>query len=176
MTQTTSARVIGIAIRLLAFILKHGLATNAKNQVSFTPVDQVARNIVAISRANTGLGQTFHVTRDEYASLSQVTDILSRQSQRTLEYLELREFVDSVIDRCTTEDPLFPLLNFFVRSMDNINAMEFKRYDNSNYRSARKQASLGQADPSLEDVTAGIAEFMRQKGLMDDAAHGFGGK
>ena len=157
-----------IAIRLLAFILKYGLGPTAKNQVSFTPVDQVAGNIVAISNSDTGLGQTFHVTRDEYASLRDVTDILSQLSQRTLEHLDLGEFVDSVIERCTKEDPLFPLLNFFVRSMDNISAMEFKRYDNSNYRAAREAAPGGQADPSLEDVVSGIAQFMRQKGMMDD--------
>ena len=165
-----------IAIRLLAFIVKYGLATKAKNQVSFTPVDQVACNIVAISNSDTGLGQTFHVTRDEYANLRDVTDILGQLSQRTLEYVDLGEFVDSVIERCTKEDPLFPLLNFFVRSVENIAAMEFKRYDNSNYRAAREAAPRGQSDPSLEDVATGIARFMGERGMMGDMPLGFTSK
>ena len=38
-----------IAIRLLAFMLKHSISTTAQNQVSFSPADLVANNIVAVS-------------------------------------------------------------------------------------------------------------------------------
>jgi thioester reductase-like protein len=155
-----------ISIRLLAFMLKYGIGTTAANQVSFAPVDQVASNIVAISSTPGGLGQTLHVTRDEYANLAHVTDILGRITGRPLELLSLRGFVDAVIERCTKDDPLFPLLNFFVRSTDNISAMSFKRYCNSNYRAARARSGCA-ADPSLESVVTGIYQFMKQQGLID---------
>jgi len=154
-----------ISIRLLCFILKYGLGRTATNQVSFTPVDQVAHNIVAISEADGGLGQTFHVTRDAYASLADVTEILGQITGQPIELLELDAFVDAVIERCTKEDPLFPLLNFFVRSTDNIKAMSFKRYDNSQYQEARAITRCGD-DPSLEAVVRGIYQFMERKGLV----------
>jgi thioester reductase-like protein len=153
-----------ISIRLLAFMLKHGLGTSAPNQVSFTPVDQVARNIVAIAQVPESLGQRLHVTRDDDAKLADVTDILGRLSGRPIELLELHDFVDAVIERCTKDDPLFPLLNFFVRSTEKISAMSFKRYDNSQYRAARALAGCAD-DPSLESVVSGIYQFMKKQGL-----------
>jgi len=65
-----------ISIRLLAFMINHGIGTTAQNQVSFTPADLAATNIVAISRLAESINETFLVTRDEYASLSDVTEIL----------------------------------------------------------------------------------------------------
>ncbi len=163
-TGACSGAAADISIRLLAFMLQHGLGTSAPNQVSFTPVDQVARNIVAITRDRASLGQTLHVTRDDYASLAQVTDILGRLSGRPIELLGLHDFVDAVIERCTKQDPLFPLLNFFVRSTEKISAMSFKRYGNSQYRAARARVGCG-ADPSLEMVVGGLYAFMQTSGL-----------
>jgi hypothetical protein len=94
-----------------------------------------------------------------------VTDILGRITDRPLELLELHSFVDAVIERCTKDDPLFPLLNFFVRSTNNISAMSFKRYDNSQYQAARAQAGCA-SDPSLESVVTGIYQFMKHRGLV----------
>ena len=45
------------------------LGTTAHNQVSFTPADLAAGNIVAISGVADTVGETYHVTRDEYATL-----------------------------------------------------------------------------------------------------------
>ena len=111
------------------------------------------------------MGQTFHVTRDAYASLADVTEILGQITGQPIVLLELDAFVDAVIERCTKEDPLFPLLNFFVRSTDNIKAMSFKRYDNSQYQEARAITRCGD-DPSLEAVVRGIYQFMERKGLV----------
>ena len=65
------------------------------------------------------------------------------------------------------DDLLFPLLNFLVRSIDNITAMEFKRYGNSNYQRFRDQAATDRSDPFLDDVVEGILRFMRNQGLVD---------
>ena len=54
-------------------------------------------------------------------------------------------------------------------SVDNITAMEFKRYDNSDYQAARDASKWGKADPSLEDTVNGILKFMHRKGIISVA-------
>ena len=155
-----------IAVRLLSFMINHGLTTTARNQVSFVPADLAANNIVAISRLPDSLGATCHVTRDDYASMSDITTILAELTGRTFASYALPEFVPEVIARCHAGDILFPLLDFLVRSIDNISAMEFKRYDNSGYRRFRELAPDAQPDPSLHDVVHGMLRFMRRHRLV----------
>lgn len=156
-----------ISIRLLAFMLKHGIGTNAQNQVSFMPADVASDNIVAISNIPESMGKTFHVTRDDYATMSDVTDILSSITGVDFMKYSLPDFVPEVVQRCDPNDLLFPLLNFLVHSVDNIQAMEFKRYDNSNYQYYRNQSPHGRPDPSLEDVVLGIHRFMKRQGIAE---------
>ena len=87
-------------------------------------------------------------------------------SCRTFRNYALPDFVPEVIKRCHSGDILFPLLEFLVRSVDNISAMEFKRYDNRNYRHVRDASAFGKADPPLHDVVLGILRFMRKHGLV----------
>jgi thioester reductase-like protein len=155
-----------ISIRLLAFMLQHGLGTTAENQVSFSPADLAADNIVGIAQLPDSVGKTFHVTRDEYASMAEVTAILGELTGRPFAYHSLDDFVPEVIERCRPGDILFPLLEFFVRSIDNITAMEFKRYDNDNFREHRAVCA-GQPDPPLRDVVHGMLRFMQRQGIVD---------
>ena len=155
-----------ISIRLLAFMIAHGLSTTAENQVSFCPADLAADNIVAVSRLPDSVGGTFHVTRDEHATLADVTAIIAELTGRPFQYLPLRAFVPEVVQRCGPGDLLFPLLDFLVRSVDNISAMEFKRYDNSDYRSFRDRSTFGRADPPLHDVVSGILRFLQKRRLV----------
>lgn len=156
-----------ISIRLLAFMINHGLSTTAQNQVSFTPADLAASNIVAISRVPDSVGATYHVTRDEYATLADTTTILGELTGQTFRNYALPDFVPEVIKRCHSGDILFPLLEFLVRSVDNITAMEFKRYDNRNYRQVRDASVFGKADPPLHDVVLGMLRFMRKHDLLN---------
>ncbi|MDQ3082520.1 MAG: SDR family oxidoreductase, partial [Gemmatimonadota bacterium] len=132
-----------IAIRLLSFMIRHGITTTARNQVSFTPADLAANNIVGISRIPESIGASFHVTRDEYACLGEITTILGELTGREFREYAPPDFVPEVISRCRPGDILFPLLNFLVRSVDNISAMEFKRYDNATYRRFRDLSAVG---------------------------------
>ncbi len=152
-------------------MIEHGIGTTAQNQVSFTPADLAADNIVAISRAADSVGATYHVTRDEYASLSDITAIIGAMTGREFQNYSLPEFVPEVIKRCRPGDILFPLLDFLVRSVDNISAMEFKRYDNANYRRVRDASASGKADAPLQDVVLGILRFMRKYGLVGETMH-----
>jgi thioester reductase-like protein len=162
-----------IAVRLVAFMINHGIGVDALNQVSFVPADIVANNIVAISASPGTANQTFHVTRDDYANMLDITGLITKSTGRQFEIFSISDFVPELIRRCRKEDLLFPLLDFLVGSVDNITAMEFKRYDSSGYQAARNASVWGQADPSLEDTVNGILRFMQRKGIISVAPREF---
>jgi thioester reductase-like protein len=159
-----------IAVRLVAFMVNHGIGVDALNQVSFVPADIVANNIVAISTTPGTENQTYHVVRDDYANMLDITGLITKSTGRQFEIFSVKEFVPELIRRCRKEDLLFPLLDFLVGSVDNITAMEFKRYDNSTYQKARDASEWGKPDPSLEDTVNGILKFMHRKGIISVAA------
>jgi thioester reductase-like protein len=155
-----------IAVRLVAFMVNHGIGVDTLNQVSFVPADIAANNIVAISTSPGTANQTYHVVRDEYSNMNDITRLITESTGRQFESFTLPEFVPELIRRCRKEDLLFPLLDFLVGSVDNISAMEFKRYDSSSYRAARDASVWGRPDPSLEDTVSGILKFMNRKGII----------
>src|SRR5580692_3371271 len=159
-----------IAVRLVAFMVNHGVGVDTLNQVSFVPADIVANNIVAISTTRGTANQTYHVTRDDYSNMMDITGLITKATGRQFETFRLPDFVPELIRRCRKEDLLFPLLDFLVGSVDNISAMEFKRYDSSSYQMARDASVWGKADPSLEDTVNGILKFMYRKGIISVAA------
>jgi len=158
-----------IAVRLVAFMVNHGIGVDTLNQVSFVPADIVANNIDAISTTPGTANKTYHVTRDDYSNMMDITGLITKATGRQFETFRLPDFVPELIRRCRKEDLLFPLLDFLVGSVDNISAMEFKRYDSSCYQMARDASVWGKADPSLEDTVNGILKFMYRKGIISVA-------
>jgi thioester reductase-like protein len=158
-----------IAVRLVAFMVNHGIGVDTLNQVSFVPADIVANNIVAISTTPGTANQTYHIVRDDYSNMMDITGLITQATGRHFEAFALPDFVPELIRRCRKEDLLFPLLDFLVGSVDNISAMEFKRYDNSSYQMARDASKWGKPDPSLEDTVNGILKFMYRKGIISVA-------
>jgi len=159
-----------IAVRLVAFMVNHGIGVDTLNQVSFVPADIVANNIVAISTTPATANKTYHVVRDDYSNMMDITGLITRATGRRFESFSLPDFVPELIRRCRKEDLLFPLLDFLVGSVDNISSMEFKRYDSSCYQMARDASAWGKPDPSLEDTVNGILKFMYRKGIISVAA------
>jgi thioester reductase-like protein len=159
-----------IAVRLVAFMVNHGIGVDTLNQISFVPADIVANNIVAISTTPGTAGKTYHVVRDEYSNMNDITDLITKSTGRQFEHFSLPDFVPELIRRCRKEDLLFPLLDFLVNSVDNISAMEFKRYDSTSYQQARNASVWGKQDPSLEDTVNGILKLMFRKGIISIAA------
>jgi hypothetical protein len=102
-----------------------------------------------------------------------ITGLITKSTGRQFEIFSLPDFVPELIRRCRKEDLLYPLLDFLVGSVDNISAMEFKRYDSSCYQAARDASAWGQADPSLEDTVNGILRFMQRKGIISVAPREF---
>ena len=155
-----------ISIRLLRFMIKNGISTTAKNQVSFTPADIGANNIVAISLDPESINHCFHVTRDSYSNMDEICTLLAEKEKTPLKRFPLKAFVPEVVTRCKPDDILFPLLNFLVKSVDNISKMEFKLYDNATYRYFRDKNPLSVKDPSIEEVVNGIYIFMKKEKLL----------
>jgi hypothetical protein len=124
---------------------------------------------VAISTTPDTANKTYHIVRDDYANMMDITNLITNSTGRQFDIFPVKEFVPELIRRCRKEDLLFPLLDFLVGSVDNITAMEFKRYDNSTYREARDASKWGQPDPSLEDTVNGILKFMHRKGIISVA-------
>jgi len=162
-----------IAVRLVAFMVNHGIGVDALNQVSFVPADITANNIVAISTTPGTENKTYHVVRDDYANMLDITGLITKATGRQFEIFSLPEFVPELIRRCRKEDLLFPLLDFLVNSVDNISSMEFKRYDSTSYQAARNASTFGKQDPSLEDTVNGILKFMQRKGIISVATREF---
>jgi thioester reductase-like protein len=162
-----------IAVRLVAFMVNHGIGVDALNQVSFVPADITASNIVAISATPGTENKTYHVVRDDYANMLDITGLITKATGRQFEIFSLPDFVPELIRRCRKEDLLFPLLDFLVNSVDNISSMEFKRYDSSCYQAARDASAWGKPDPSLEDTVSGILKFMNRKGIISVAPREF---
>jgi thioester reductase-like protein len=159
-----------IAVRLIAFMVNHGIGVDTLNQISFVPADIVANNIVAISTTPGTAGKTYHVVRDEYSHMTDITELITKLTGRQFEQFTLPDFVPELIRRCRKEDLLFPLLDFLVNSVDNISAMEFKRYDSTAYQQARNASVWGKQDPSLDDTVNGILKLMYRKGIISIAA------
>ena len=107
-----------------------------------------------------------HITRDRLETMPQITALISQESNIGFDAFPLKDFVPAVIERCTREDLLYPLLDFLVDSVESIAAMEYKLYDNANYRNARDKSPLGIEDPSLEKVVTGIVDFLKRKNLL----------
>src|SRR5579864_762211 len=162
-----------IAVRLVAFMVNHGIGVDALNQVSFVPADVTANNIVAISATPGTENKTYHVVRDDYANMLDITGLITKATGRQFEVFSLPDFVPELIRRCRKEDLLFPLLDFLVNSVDNISSMEFKRYDSTCYQAARNASAWGKPDPSLEETVNGILRFMYRKGIISVAPREF---
>ncbi|MGB0064590.1 MAG: hypothetical protein WBP85_09110, partial [Terracidiphilus sp.] len=99
-------------------------------------------------------------------NMMDITGLITKATGRQFEIFSVADFVPELIRRCRKEDLLFPLLDFLVGSVDNITAMEFKRYDSTTYQEARNASEWGKADPSLEDTVNGILKFMFRKGII----------
>jgi thioester reductase-like protein len=155
-----------IFVRLLAFILKHGIAVSARNQISLLPADIAADNIVAIFKQRDTDQTTFHVTVDDYYNLIDVAQVLSRDHGYSFVYREIPEFIAEMNRRSTKDDPIYPLLDFFNRSQAKLTAMQHKRYDNRGYREARSRFGAARPDPTLTETVAHLMRFMRREGLI----------
>ncbi|MEK7469912.1 MAG: thioester reductase domain-containing protein [Planctomycetota bacterium] len=159
-----------ISIRLLSFMIQHGVAVNARNQISFLPVDIAAHNIAAIFSQRETRAETFHVTVDDYYNMMDVTRTITRDYGYPFTYYEIPEFVEQMNRRCTREDLLYPLVDFFNAAQDKVAAMQHKRYSNEEYRRARATTGKARPDPSLDQTVSWLVQYMLREGIIPERA------
>ncbi len=159
-----------IAIRLLAFMINHCVAVYSENQISFLPADIVADNIACIFTQREITARTLHVTADDYYNMTDITRLISSEYGYRFEYYDIPGFIAEMNRRCTSDDPLYPLLDFFNRSYWKIEAMQLKRYNNEQYRKARERSGRGRSDPPLRDTVSYLMLYMLRTGLISDVA------
>lgn len=155
-----------LAIRLLAFMINHGVAVNALNQISFLPADVVADNIVALFKQPRIAGSTFHVTVDSYYNMMDITRLITREYGYHFVYYDIPSFVVEMYRRCTKVDPIYPLLDFFKQSHTRLSAMQHKRYNNNQYRQARGLSGQGCEEPTLKDTVSYLMRYMLREGII----------
>jgi thioester reductase-like protein len=157
-----------IYVRLTAFMIEHGLAVNALNQVSLLPADLIADHIVALMDLPAEAGTVFNMTADDYYNITDITRILSERYGYRFEYHDIPSFAEQLNHRCTPRDPMYPLVDFLTRSADKIAAMRDKRYDNSQYRYARALAKVRLREPALTDTVDDLVRFLRHERMITE--------
>lgn len=161
-----------ILVRLTAFMIEHGLAVNALNQISLLPADLIADHVVALMDLPAEAGTVFNMTADDYYNLTDITRVLSERYGYRFDYHDIPSFTEQLNRRCTQRDQLYPLVDFLTRSADKIAAMRDKRYDNTRYRHARDLArdsgKVHLREPALADTVEHLVQFLRRERLITE--------
>ncbi|HEU4844833.1 MAG TPA: thioester reductase domain-containing protein, partial [Burkholderiaceae bacterium] len=155
-----------VALRMLAFMIRHGIAVDTPNQLSIVAADVIAHNLVGIARLAQAPAVPLHVTADRYYSMTALTRVIERDFGYRFRYYDIPGFIDQLNLRCAASDPVYPLLDFFNRSAGKIAAMQLKRYSSSAYRQARDGLADGRADPSLEQTASFLVRYLLEQGLI----------
>jgi thioester reductase-like protein len=158
-----------ILVRTMAFMIEHGIAANALNQLSLLPADLIADHIVALMDLPAEAGTVYNMTADDYYNLTDVTRILSERYGYRFAYYDIPSFVEQMNRRCTPRDPIYPLVDFLTRSADKIAAMRDKRYGNTQYQHARAMAKVHLREPALTQTVDNLVRFLRTEGLITEA-------
>jgi thioester reductase-like protein len=161
-----------ILVRTMAFMIEHGIAADALNQLSLLPADLIADHIVALMdlpKDDTGSGHVFNMTADDYYNLTDITRILSERYGYRFAYHDIPSFAEEMNRRCTPRDPIYPLVDFLIRSADKIAAMRDKRYGNTQYRQARALAKVRMREPALTETVDNLVRFLRSERLITEA-------
>jgi thioester reductase-like protein len=156
-----------IVARLLSFMIRHGIAPTAGNQVSFLPVDVAMDTVAAIMTQGNAHGETLHVTVDDYYNIGHVMSEIADRYGYPMSLIDTEAFVGALRRRCGQADPMYPLLEFVVRSYKKLLKMEQKRYDNSTYRNVRADALPDYREPLLGQTAQSLVEFLVTQKLVD---------
>ncbi|KKC04100.1 thioester reductase domain-containing protein, partial [Mycobacterium nebraskense] len=161
-----------ILVRTLAFMIEHGVAADALNQLSLLPADLIADHIVALMDLpadDAVYGHVFNMTADDYYNLTDITRVLSERYGYRFVYRDIPSFAAEMNRRCTPRDPIYPLVDFLTRSADKIAAMRDKRYGNTQYQRARALATVRLREPALTETVENLVRFLRSERLITEA-------
>jgi len=152
-----------VVVRMLAFMIRYGIAVDSPNQLSIIPADVVAHNIVGISQCSEIQETTFNVTADDYYSMKDITQTITQEYGIPFTYYTIPDFIHRLNRYCSPEDPVYPLLDFFNRSADKITEMELKRYNNNRYKKALEQLDQYRPCPNVKEIVALLMNYLLQQ-------------
>jgi thioester reductase-like protein len=155
-----------ILVRVLTYMIRHGLSCDATNQISLLPVDICAQHIAALALRDDPDEAVFHLTTDDYATLQMACRCITEVYGYAFDYVDIHTLIEHMNRHCGPNDILFPLVAFFRANRHKIEAMREKRYDNSNYRAARARLRDLPPQPGLRDTMKWIVDFLRSEGLI----------
>jgi thioester reductase-like protein len=156
-----------IVVRLLAFMIKYGVAPNADIQLSFMPVDIAAHNIAAVMTSPAEpAGPVLHVTIDDYFNMVDLTTQISQDYGISFRYVNLEQFSHEMKKLCTAEDSVFPLVDFVARAHSKVVIMEGKRYRNTAFRLALERSGAGVPNASLRETVSFLMAHLRAEGML----------
>jgi thioester reductase-like protein len=156
-----------IVVRLLSFMIKYGVSFNTDIQLSFMPVDIAAHNIAAVMTSSAKPQEpVLHVTIDEYFNMVDLTTQISKDYGILFRYVDMEEFSREMKRLGSVADPIFPLVDFVVRSHSKVVVMEHKRYRNTAFRLALEYSGAGVPDASLQEVVSFIMAQLRAGGML----------
>jgi thioester reductase-like protein len=155
-----------VALRTLAFMIKHGITVDTPNQLSILPADRAARNLVALSVAPTEKLGDLHLVADAYYNIGHLTAALGAQRAIGFERLPIPNFIVRLNELCEPGDPVYPLLGFFNRSQELIAGMTLKQYDSSAYRAGKTASPHALPDLTVEETAQLISAFLARSGLV----------
>lgn len=155
-----------IFVRMLAFMVKYGLAPEVLNQTSLLPADLVADHIARIFLLKDTSANTLQITTSKFFNIMDVTRIMSERYGYSFRYCSTPRFVEEMNRLCTPDDLLYPLLVFFNRSQHKFKPMEHKRYDNRHYQAALGLVTPEALEPEPSETVAYIVQHMQREGLI----------
>ncbi len=155
-----------VAARIIAFMIRYGVAVDTPNQISLVPVDTLAHNLVRMARRDPPPGSVFHLTADRYYSLPDLTRQIGENFGYSFEYVDIPTFVDRLNRFARPSDPVFPLRDFLNRAAPFIEKMTMKRYDNRHYQEARTSDPLAWPEPSFAEIARRMVGFLDCQGWL----------
>jgi thioester reductase-like protein len=159
-----------ITARILGYMIRHGIAPDLGNQISFVPVDIAARNIIAISRHSDPHSGNLHITADEIYTIKDVCQVISEIFGYSFRTVGIDDFVEHMNIHCLEDDELYPLRTFIIQNHKSLKVMENKTYDSTNYRKARLLSADTLAHPGLVETVSPIVDYLISENLIPGGA------
>jgi thioester reductase-like protein len=156
-----------IVVRLLSFMIKHGVAPNADIQLSFMPVDIAAHNIAVVMTSPSDPKEpVLHITIDEYYNMVDLTTQITKDYGIPFRYVDLEKFSNEIKRLCTPADPVFPLVDFVSRTHSKVIVMEGKQYRNTAFTAALDRSGDRVPNASLPETVSFLMAHLRNSGML----------
>ena len=122
--------------------------------------------MVALCLAGHARRQPYNLTSAGKHTMAEITGVIAAQFGYEFRPVPLADFVDHANRACTPDDDFFPLRAFLNLHVRKIEEMQDKVYGNRNYHRDCALTPACMAEPPLEEIVAGIVDFLLAEGLV----------